>query len=162
MVIVDAVWCLGIAGQVSGDKRTFVRFLLEPLYKIYSHVLGSEGRELSAVLQRVSFSGWWSAMPQVFDSVLDVRGQVGVYLKKEQLQQDPKPLLRTALSKFFGSCAGFLQLCVDHFPSPVTAARTKVAHSYTGDLNTPVGYGMLGCDKRAPAMVNITKVRSKH
>ena len=30
----------------SGGKRTFVTFVLEPLYKLYAHVLGSEGEGL--------------------------------------------------------------------------------------------------------------------
>jgi len=37
----------------SDSKRTFVQFILEPLYKIYSHVLGSEGKALQAMLTEI-------------------------------------------------------------------------------------------------------------
>jgi len=44
--------------NVSGDsKRSFVQFILEPLYKIYSYVLGAQGQELSAMLDEIGVVG---------------------------------------------------------------------------------------------------------
>ena len=51
---------------------------------------------------------------------------VGVQVKNEELLMDPKPLLKLCLSKFFGNSAGFVSMCVDQFPSPAEAARSKV------------------------------------
>lgn len=122
----------------SGDKRTFVRFILEPLYKIYSHVLGSEGKELQSTLE-----------------------SIGVRLKREDLQLDPAPLLRLVCTKFFGDVGGFVNMCKEHFPSPLEAARAKITQTYSGDLHTRVARGMLECERKAPLMVNITKLYSR-
>lgn len=35
------------------SKRTFVQFIMEPLYKMYSHILGSEGADLQAMLDDI-------------------------------------------------------------------------------------------------------------
>jgi hypothetical protein len=37
----------------SEANRSFVEFILEPLYKIHSYVLGSQGRELGAMLEEI-------------------------------------------------------------------------------------------------------------
>jgi len=122
----------------SGHVRTFIHFVLEPLYKIYSYVLGSEGAELQAML-----------------------AEIGVTLKKEQLRLDAKPLLKLVLSQFFGECAGFVDMCLTHIPDPEQGARAKVLNSYSGDLSTPCAQAMLACDRKGPLMVNVTKLYSR-
>mmetsp|Transcript_12614 Transcript_12614/g.18871 ORF Transcript_12614/g.18871 Transcript_12614/m.18871 type:complete len:983 (+) Transcript_12614:67-3015(+) len=119
-------------------KRTFVEFVLEPLYKIHSYVLGSEGAQLKAMLS-----------------------EVGIELKNEELLLDPQPLLQLALSQFFGNSSGFVSMCVDQFPSPIKATRRKVRHTYTGELQIDAGRAMLTCDKKGPVMVNIVKLYSR-
>lgn len=93
----------------SGDSRTFVSFILEPLYKIYAHVLGSEGKELQAVLS-----------------------EIGVYLKKEEYKLDIAPLLKLVLGRFFGDTGCFTSMAAAHFPSPIDGAKAKVPHIYSG------------------------------
>jgi len=63
-------------GAESG-KRTFVEFILEPLYKMYSYVLGSEGSELQSVLD-----------------------ELGVKLKRDQYNLDAKPMLKLVCYMF--------------------------------------------------------------
>jgi U5 small nuclear ribonucleoprotein component len=67
----------------SGNKRTFVQFIMEPLYKMYSYVLGSEGAELQSMLD-----------------------DIGVTLKRDQYNWDSKPLLKLVVGQFFGDSAG--------------------------------------------------------
>lgn len=122
----------------AGSQRTFVEFILEPLYKIHSHILGSEGKALRSVL-----------------------AEAGVEVRSEDLKMDPKPLLRMCLTQFFGSCAGFVSMCVAQFPSPAAAAPDKVRATYTGGLGTAAGRAMLACDRRGPLMVNIVKLYSR-
>eukprot|EP00823_Brevimastigomonas_motovehiculus_P003090 TRINITY_DN1841_c0_g5_i1.p1 TRINITY_DN1841_c0_g5~~TRINITY_DN1841_c0_g5_i1.p1 ORF type:complete len:1015 (+),score=199.04 TRINITY_DN1841_c0_g5_i1:69-3113(+) len=119
----------------SDMKRSFVQFILEPLYKIYSYVLGSEGQELSSML-----------------------ASIGVHLKKEEYYLDLKPLLRVVCSQFFGSVACLVEMIVQNFPSPIEGAKAKITQCYTGDLNTEVAKGMLSCDPKGPCMMNITKL----
>jgi U5 small nuclear ribonucleoprotein component len=119
----------------SGDKRSFTKFILEPLYKIYSHCLGSEGNELRQTM-----------------------ASVGVTLSSSDLRLNPKPLLKLACQRFFGTVAGFVEMCVRAFPSPAENAEAKITHTYVGELESALGRGMLACDKKAPLMVNITKL----
>lgn len=118
----------------SSNKRTFVQFILEPLYKIYSYSLGAEGKELKSMLD-----------------------EIGVRLKKEQYHLDSKPLLKLVCAQFFGDSSGFVEMVVRNFPSPVEAARAKVTHDYTGNLGTKCAKAMMMCDPRGPPMINVTK-----
>jgi len=120
--------------ESSSNKRTFVHYILEPLYKIYSYSLGAEGKELKSMLN-----------------------EIGVTLKKEQYHLDHKPLLKLVCGQFFGDSSGFVEMVVRNFPSPAEAARSKVMHDYTGDLNTKCSKAMMMCDPRGPPMVNIVK-----
>jgi len=120
--------------EVQENKRTFVEFILEPLYKIYSHVLGQNPEELHPLLN-----------------------ELGIWLKPKKLQQDPAPLLATICSEFFGNSTGFVEMVVEKIPSPMDGASEKVKRNYMGDLNTPCGKGMLTCDSRGVPMLNIAK-----
>eukprot|EP00494_Astrolonche_serrata_P028139 UN28404 len=77
-------------------NRTFVQFIMEPIHKIYSHVLGQNPDELGPLLEE-----------------LDIK------LNASELNLNPKPLLTTVLSRFFSHSQGFVQMLVDHVPSPV-------------------------------------------
>lgn len=52
--------------------------------------------------------------------------ELGIRLKKDQLNLDTKPLLKLILGQFFGDATGFVDMCVQHIPSPVEAAPSKV------------------------------------
>jgi U5 small nuclear ribonucleoprotein component len=73
-------------------ERTFVKFILEPLYKLYAACLGEREEDVNKLLR-----------------------SLGVLLKKEQLRASARPLLRAALSKLFetASC-GFVDMVVQH------------------------------------------------
>lgn len=42
--------------------------------------------------------------------------------------------------------AGFVDMCVQHIPSPQGGARAKIEHSYTGGLDSDLGEAMTECD----------------
>ena len=90
----------------SGGKRTFVTFVLEPLYKLYAHVLGSEGEALRQTLEGL-----------------------GIYLKPAQLKLNTRPLLRLVLQQFFGDASGFVSMLETHVPSPAANAQNKVGRA---------------------------------
>jgi len=121
----------------SANQRTFIQFILEPLYKIYSYVLGSEGDELAAVLYE----------------------QLGIKLKAEQLRLDSKPLLRLVCTNFFGDCSALVSMLREHCPDPVQAAAAKVRHTYTGSLaaNSALGSSLLSCDAKGPLLFHSAK-----
>jgi 116 kDa U5 small nuclear ribonucleoprotein component len=109
--------------------------VLEPIYKIYSQVLGGEVNELAALLT-----------------------QIGVRLPKQQLQMDPKPLLRLVFRQLLGSPSGFVDMCSKHIPSPAHGAMTKVQHFYTGAQDRPEAVSMRACDASGPLVVSIVKL----
>jgi len=81
-----------------------------------------------------------------------------VNLKREAYRLNPAPLLKLVCTSFFGTVAGFVDTCVEHFESPLGNARTKIAQIYSGETHTALGRGMIDCDRKAPLMVNITKL----
>ncbi|ETO11084.1 hypothetical protein RFI_26291 [Reticulomyxa filosa] len=121
--------------ETDKSKRTFVQFVLEPLYKIYAHVLGNDSNQLGPLLS-----------------------ELGIKLRQRELKFDPKPLLTVILSRFFSHSRGFTQAVIDQIPSPVEGNAHKVTTNYTGDLSTELGEGMLRCDPKAPLMINVTKM----
>lgn len=116
-------------------KRTFVTFVLEPIYKIYTACLGESEGEVAKLLR-----------------------SVGVLLSKEQLRASARPLMRAAFRRFFGNNTGFVDMIVRHVPSPAAAARGKIARCYTGPLDSPVAKSMIKCDARGPLMIHCTKL----
>jgi len=115
--------------------RSFVQFILEPLWKLYSQVVGEDPKALSQTL-----------------------ASLGIRLKGEDTSLSALPLLKICLGHFFGKANGFAEMIVQHLPSPSEAAKCKVEHTYTGPLNTRTAEGMLQCDAKAPLMVYVGKL----
>uniref|UniRef100_A0A673GPI1 116 kDa U5 small nuclear ribonucleoprotein component n=1 Tax=Sinocyclocheilus rhinocerous TaxID=307959 RepID=A0A673GPI1_9TELE len=107
----------------SNSQRSFVEFVLEPLYKILSQVVGDVD----------------TSLPRVLD-------ELGIHLTKEELKLNIRPLLRLVCNRFFGEFTGFVDMCVQHIPSPQGGARAKIEHSYTGGLDSDLGETMSECD----------------
>lgn len=75
----------------SSPKRTFVRFVLEPLYKMYALCVGESERDVEG-----AFRG------------------LGVLLGKEHLRASARPLMRAAFRRYFGPSTGFVDAVVHH------------------------------------------------
>ncbi|KAJ3030629.1 UNVERIFIED_CONTAM: U5 small nuclear ribonucleoprotein component [Siphonaria sp. JEL0065] len=125
----------------SSSKRTFVHFILEPLYKLYVQVLGEDTKALGASL-----------------------ASLGIYLKPSLLTLDVKPLLTLVCQEFFGNpSSGFVEMVVKHLPSPVENAETKVNHIWTGltaedgEYSEEILEAMHKCDPKGPLMIHVTK-----
>ena len=127
----------GSVGGV-GAVRSFIQFILDPLYKMHSHVLGSEGAELRGFLQ-----------------------EVGISVTATELKMDSPALLKLVLKRFFGGVEALTEMLVEHAPSPVAAAEAKVRHIYTGLMSTPLATAMLSCERQADAMLHVTKLYSR-
>lgn len=84
-------------------NRSFIQFILDPLYKLYSHVLSEETEELKETLHGL-----------------------GIHLKPVMFKMDVRPLLKVILDQFFGPTTGLVDMIVEHIPSPVEAAAAKV------------------------------------
>lgn len=124
-------------GVEENSKRTFVKFVLEPIYKLYSHTISESPEDLKETL-----------------------ASVGISLKPSQLTSDAKVLLNLVCEQFFGPATGFVDMIVQHVPSPVVGAQNKLARHYTGPLDTKVAAAMSTCDQNGPLVVHVTKLFS--
>lgn len=121
-----------------GAERSFVQFILEPLYKIYSQVIGEHKKSVETTL-----------------------AELGVTLTNAAYKLNVRPLLRLACSSVFGSATGFTDMLVNHIPSAKQSAPKKVDHIYTGVKDSRIYKSMEECDLSGPLMVNITKLYPK-
>ncbi|XP_074272763.1 110 kDa U5 small nuclear ribonucleoprotein component CLO-like [Silene latifolia] len=124
--------------SASGGERSFVQFILEPLYKIYSQVIGEHRKSVEATL-----------------------AELGVTLPNAAYKLNVRPLLRLACSSVFGTATGFTDMLVHHVPCGKEAASKKVDHIYTGPKDSVIYKSMQNCDSSGPLMVNITKLYPK-
>mmetsp|Transcript_49240 Transcript_49240/g.119336 ORF Transcript_49240/g.119336 Transcript_49240/m.119336 type:complete len:1086 (-) Transcript_49240:76-3333(-) len=116
-------------------ERTFVSFVMEPLYKIYSVCLGESESDVKKMCKQ------------------DLNGSV--VLTQDQLRSSSRPLLRMVLSQFLetASC-GFVDMVVKHLPSPKHAAKGKVARCYSGPLDSPYVQSMMACQSSPSSSSN--------
>ena len=119
-----------------GGPRTFVQFVLEPLYKLVTQVISAPEEEFKGTLE-----------------------ELGIHMRRSEHKLDPKPMIRLTLSRFFGqSYHGLVQAMVDHLPSPQKGAQVKVEHTYSGSLDDECVPSMQSCDPEGLLMVNVTKM----
>jgi len=119
----------------SSIQRTFVQYVLEPIYKLYSTCLGNENESSTNRILR----------------------SLGIYLSRDQLRSSARPLLRYTFRRLFGGgtatgggggsagASGFVDMVFQHLPSPHAASHGKVARCYTGDLTSPLALHMISC-----------------
>jgi U5 small nuclear ribonucleoprotein component len=122
-------------GVEEGSKRTFVNFVLEPIYKLYSHTISESPEDLKATLKTL-----------------------GIYLKPSQYKTDAKELMKLVCAQFFGGAEGFVDMVVEHVPSPAEGAKKKLDRYYTGPTDTKVAAAIEKCDQDGPLVVQVTKL----
>lgn len=86
------------------SPRTFVQFVLEPLYKLYSQVLSEET-----------------------DGLKDTLAELKIHLKPVMYKMDVRPLLKAVLDQFFGPATGLIDMIAEWIPDPSKGAATKVS-----------------------------------
>ncbi|XP_038209465.1 116 kDa U5 small nuclear ribonucleoprotein component [Zerene cesonia] len=118
----------------SSAQRSFVEFILEPLYKIFAQVVGD-----------------------VDTTLPDVLAELGIKLTKQEAKLNVRPLLRLVCSRFFGDFCGFVDMVTRHVPSPLEAAPRKVAHCYRGAAGA-LRDDMLACDQAGRLVAHTTKM----
>uniref|UniRef100_A0A0K2U2M1 116 kDa U5 small nuclear ribonucleoprotein component n=1 Tax=Lepeophtheirus salmonis TaxID=72036 RepID=A0A0K2U2M1_LEPSM len=115
-------------------QRSFVEFILEPIYKLFAQIVGDVDSCLPALIE-----------------------ELGIKLSKEETRLNIRPLLRLINQKFLGDFNGFTEMLAEHIPSPEENAKVKVPHIYTGNLDSMRAKGMLDCDSEGSLMVHTTK-----
>ncbi|EGS18878.1 116 kda u5 small nuclear ribonucleoprotein component-like protein [Thermochaetoides thermophila DSM 1495] len=118
-----------------GAKRSFVNFVMEPIYKLYSHTISEGPEDLKRTLSKL-----------------------GIFLKPSQYKADPKVLMKLVCEQFFGPSTAFVDMVIKHIPSPLEAAEKKLERYYTGPLDTKIAESMKNCDQNGPLVVHVTKL----
>lgn len=116
-------------------QRSFVEFILEPLYKLFAQVVGD-----------VDFG------------LADTLDELNIRITKEDLKCNIRPLLRLVCNRFIGDFSGFVNMCVEHIKSPLDHSKTKIDHIYTGPKEGLIYNDMLNCDQDGCLMLHSTKM----
>ena len=119
-------------------ERSFVQWILEPLYKMYSQIIGEE-----------------------IEVVQEVVGELGLDLPDSSYDADVKPLLKDVFTNAFGNASGIVDMVVKHIPSARRGTQTIVERCYTGPHNTATVAKMKLCDAQGPLSVYICKMFPK-
>jgi 116 kDa U5 small nuclear ribonucleoprotein component len=120
------------------SKRSFLHWVLEPVYKLYSHTISKNAKELQMMLAKLNIT-----------------------LKPSQYRLDAKELLQLVCAQFFGPSTGFVDMIVNCIPSPVEGAERMLRRFYTGPLDTKSALAMQNCDQDGPLIVHVTKLFNK-
>jgi U5 small nuclear ribonucleoprotein component len=122
-----------------GDETySFVQFVLEPLYKIFSQIIGEETQGIDRVV-----------------------GEFGFYHRHEFLSLDVEPLLKEVFSWVLGSAIGLINMIVKHLPSTKAGANAKVCNTYSGPLKGDLVHHMITCNGQGPFVANVVKLFPK-
>ncbi|RDA88330.1 hypothetical protein CP532_5534 [Ophiocordyceps camponoti-leonardi (nom. inval.)] len=119
----------------SGTSRSFVYFVLEPIYKIFTHSITDNPTKLKRVLT-----------------------SLGIELKPKQYRADAGDILKLVCEQFFGPCRCFVDMVLKHVPSPGRGAERLLQHHYTGPLDTKIVASMRSCDQDGPLVIHVTKL----
>lgn len=119
----------------AGAPRAFVQFVLEPLWKIYSTVVGEDDAAIAALAAELGVPSGVSAA-----------ARSGV-----------RSGLRLILRGFLGGCDGVAESLIAHVPSPVKAAPAWVSALYLGDSTD----ALITADSRGPLFAHVFKLLPK-
>ncbi|KAF2355074.1 Elongation factor EFG domain V-like [Trinorchestia longiramus] len=118
----------------SSTQRSFIEFILEPLYKIFSHIVADVDLHLPELMS-----------------------ELGLHMSKEEQNMNIRPLIKNFMSKFIGDFEGFTDMCVNHILSPKENSVNKIQTTYTGPLDNYLTEEIMRCDPDGPLVVHTTK-----
>jgi len=109
--------------------------VLEPLYKIYSVVLGEHQSTVQRLLE-----------------------EFGAYLRPSVYGLDVRPLLKAVCREVFGDATGLADMLVRHVPAAREGTRDKAERFYSGPRESELSDAMRACDPRGPLVVQVVKL----
>lgn len=121
------------------SQRTFVHFVIEPLYKLITTCMCEDTESLRKVVFEL-------ALPPL--------------TSKQLFEIDRKELLLIVSQSFFGICQGFVEMCVAHLPDPQEGARRIVKNYYMGPQDDKVAQSIAAADSGGALIVQAAKMHS--
>lgn len=119
-------------------ERSFVQWIMEPMYKIYSQIIGED-----------------------IDTVKEVALELGIVLPKETYGANVKPLLKAIFCGLFGTATGLVNMMVNQIPSARSGTSKKVELWYTGPQDTHTVKQLKACDPTGPLTMYVCKMFPK-
>jgi U5 small nuclear ribonucleoprotein component len=120
--------------QPGVSQRTFVQFVLEPLYKIMSACVSAEKEDLAVLV-----------------------AEIGVYLPSSVLDMDVEIVIESVMEILFPGVSPFVDSLVKFVPSAVVGGNNLVSRFYRGSLQSQVGLAMSRADPSGPLIVHCVK-----
>ncbi|GJJ71265.1 elongation factor 2 [Entomortierella parvispora] len=116
-------------------ERSFVMFILNPIFKLMDAILTFKTEAWQAMLQKLE-----------------------IKLSRAENELNGKALLKVVMNKFLPAKDALLEMSVLHLPSPVTAQKYRVETLYEGPMNDECAAGIRRCDPDGPLMMHISKM----
>lgn len=123
--------------ESSRGERTFLHFILTPIYKLFSYTLTHEREKLEPFLRKL-----------------------GIILKPSEYQLNVDPLLQIVFSRFFGDVSPFTSMVVDKIASPDKSSGRKLELAYNGSMVSPLITSANSCNPSGPLLVDAVKLYS--
>ena len=118
----------------TSTQRSFIEFVLEPLYKVFSRIVADVDEYLPSLMR-----------------------EVDVFMSKGEQKINIKPLIRLFKSRFIGDLEWFTDMVVAHFPSSKKNGKMKIETTYHGPIDSYLTEEMKRCDPDGPLVVHTTK-----
>ena len=116
------------------SRRSFVEFILEPIYKLFRLVIESPKEQF-----------------------LQVAKQYKLKLTKQEKALDVRPLLKVVCSQMFGSFQSLVDMVAETVPTPKYSAPSKCPQIWTGPTNCDLSKAIRECDPKGLLVVQVTK-----
>nr|WCZ69509.1 elongation factor 2 [Eocanthecona furcellata] len=117
------------------NKRSFVMYILDPIYKIFDSIMNYKKEEAATLLEKLNI-------------------KLGV----EDREKDGKQLLKVVMRSWLPAGEALLQMIAIHLPSPVVAQKYRMEMLYEGPHDDEAAIGIKNCDPNAPLMMYISKM----
>nr|UGN13547.1 elongation factor 2 [Placilonga atlantica] len=123
------------ASVPAGTRRTFVQFVLDPIYQVFDSIMNSKPKKMRKILN-----------------------VIGVTLKGEDAALKDKKLLKRVMQLWLPAADALLEMIVLHLPSPRKAQKYRCSLLYEGPQDDVCAEGIKTCDPEAPLMMYISKM----
>lgn len=117
------------------NKRSFVVFVLEPIYKMVESIMQYKNDEVQNMLTKLNIT-----------------------LKTEDVSKDGKDLLKAVMRAWLPAGEALLQMIAIHLPSPVVAQKYRMELLYEGPKDDEAAIAIKNCDPNGPLMMYISKM----
>lgn len=117
-------------------RRSFVEFVLEPIYKIFSHIVAEDEEALCGFMEKL-----------------------GINLKKSDYSLDIKPMMKLVFQKYFAACSeSFVDVISSHLPSPIDKIHDKIMLNLNGNMDSCIAKSISESNPDGPLVINIVKM----